>query len=299
MPPARLDLPGPRHDALVPALRHGPVADGDERGLPGPRGPRAHRPLPAARPAGRVAARLDDDAVDAGGERRRGGRARPALRQGPAGRRRVLARPRARSSRCSGAPFEVVEERAGADLVGWRYAGPFDELPAVARRVRGERGYEHRVVAWTEVGEEEGTGIVHIAPGCGAEDFALGKSLGLPVIGPIDEDGPLLPGVRLAVRPRGARDRRVDRRRPRAARVLLPPRGVHPPLPALLAVQHPAAVPPRRRVVHQHGRGLRPAARDADQGSRSTPACATRSWRSWTGSGGSRRSATSASSTGC
>jgi len=39
-------------------------------------------------------------------------------------------------------------------------------------------------VTWDEVGEEEGTGIVHIAPGCGAEDFALGKKLGLPMIGP-------------------------------------------------------------------------------------------------------------------
>ena len=42
-------------------------------------------------------------------------------------------------------------------------------------------------MAWDEVGEDEGTGIVHIAPGCGAEDFQLGKALGLPVIAPIDE----------------------------------------------------------------------------------------------------------------
>ena len=62
-----------------------------------------------------------------------------------------------------------------------------------ARRVRARRGYEHRVVAWTDVGEEEGTGIVHIAPGCGAEDFQLGKALGLPVVGPIDEDGRYYP----------------------------------------------------------------------------------------------------------
>src|SRR6185295_8875684 len=54
--------------------------------------------------------------------------------------------------------------------------------------------YEHRVVPWTEVGEDEGTGIVHIAPGAGAEDFQLGKTLGLPVIGPIDEDGRYYPG---------------------------------------------------------------------------------------------------------
>ncbi len=89
-------------------------------------------------------------------------------------------------------PFQVVEEAAGADLVGWRYSGPFDDLPAV-RDAFAEAGYEHRVVAWSDVGEEEGTGIVHIAPGCGAEDFQLGRTLGLPVVGPIDEDGRYYP----------------------------------------------------------------------------------------------------------
>ena len=51
--PARLALQGHRLDALVRALRHGHEPDGDERGLPGPRGPRAHGALPAprARPA--------------------------------------------------------------------------------------------------------------------------------------------------------------------------------------------------------------------------------------------------------
>ncbi|HET9851573.1 MAG TPA: class I tRNA ligase family protein, partial [Candidatus Limnocylindrales bacterium] len=92
-------------------------------------------------------------------------------------------------------PFKVVEEKQGAELVGWRYEGPYDDLPAVQKAfAEGTRDdpatpYEHRVVAWSEVGEDEGTGIVHIAPGAGAEDYQLGKSLGLPVIGPIDEDG--------------------------------------------------------------------------------------------------------------
>ncbi len=49
VPPARLGVPGPRHDAVVPALRHRPVADGDERGLPGPRGSGAHRPASRSR----------------------------------------------------------------------------------------------------------------------------------------------------------------------------------------------------------------------------------------------------------
>ncbi len=97
-------------------------------------------------------------------------------------------------------PFEVLEEVAGSDLVGWRYSGPFDDLPAVQDAFAAgttsipDRPYEHVVVAWTEVGEDEGTGIVHIAPGCGAEDFQLGKSLGLPVVAPLDESGIFVDG---------------------------------------------------------------------------------------------------------
>jgi isoleucyl-tRNA synthetase len=97
-------------------------------------------------------------------------------------------------------PFEVVEERPGSDLLGWTYEGPFDDLPVVRSAfgagTRDEPGapYRQRVIAWDEVGEEEGTGIVHIAPGCGAEDFALGKALGLPVIAPLDESGIFVDG---------------------------------------------------------------------------------------------------------
>ena len=40
----------------------------------------------------------------------------------------------------------------------------------------------------------EGTGIVHIAPGCGKEDFELGKEFGLKPIAPIDESGIFVEG---------------------------------------------------------------------------------------------------------
>ena len=83
---------------------------------------------------------------------------------------------------------EVLEELEGKELVGLRYDGPFDELPA-------QQGVEHRVVAWEEVSENEGTGIVHIAPGAGAEDFALSRKLGgLGVIAPLDEFGDFVEG---------------------------------------------------------------------------------------------------------
>ena len=40
---------------------------------------------------------------------------------------------------------------------------------------RQQQGVEHRVIPWEDVSEEEGTGIVHIAPGAGKEDFALAR----------------------------------------------------------------------------------------------------------------------------
>ena len=45
---------------------------------------------------------------------------------------------------------------------------------------RPQPGVAHRVIAWDEVSAAEGTGIVHIAPGCGKEDFALSKANDLP-----------------------------------------------------------------------------------------------------------------------
>jgi isoleucyl-tRNA synthetase len=78
-------------------------------------------------------------------------------------------------------PDETFEEgRPGSALVGWRYRGPFDEL---APKV------DHRIIPWDEVSLDEGTGIVHIAPGAGTEDFELSRVHELPVLTPVDEAG--------------------------------------------------------------------------------------------------------------
>jgi isoleucyl-tRNA synthetase len=78
----------------------------------------------------------------------------------------------------------------GEELVGLEYEGPYDALPAV-------QGIVHRVIPWDEVSLTEGTGVVHIAPGAGTEDFELGQIHDLPVIVPIDESGRMLPGYGL------------------------------------------------------------------------------------------------------
>jgi len=87
--------------------------------------------------------------------------------------------------------FDLLDEKQGAELEGWTYDGPFDELPAQQYSGAVEA---HRIILWEEVGEAEGTGIVHIAPGCGAEDFGLGQEFGLPAIAPLTDEGIFVDG---------------------------------------------------------------------------------------------------------
>jgi isoleucyl-tRNA synthetase len=70
----------------------------------------------------------------------------------------------------------------GRELVGLQYEGPFDDLPA-------QQGVVHRVIPWDDVSLEEGSGIVHIAPGAGTEDFELSGIHELVVLVAIDEAG--------------------------------------------------------------------------------------------------------------
>jgi isoleucyl-tRNA synthetase len=80
-------------------------------------------------------------------------------------------------------PDADFEDRLpGSDLVGWRYRGPFDDLDPGS-------SVAHRVIPWADVALDTGTGIVHIAPGAGPEDFELSKHNDLPVLAPVDEGG--------------------------------------------------------------------------------------------------------------
>ena len=76
---------------------------------------------------------------------------------------------------------ELLATMSGKDLAGLEYETCFPEI--------GEQDFAHKIVLWDEVADDEGCGVVHIAPGCGAEDFALGESIGLPKIIPVDEYG--------------------------------------------------------------------------------------------------------------
>jgi isoleucyl-tRNA synthetase len=102
--------------------------------------------------------------------------------------------------------YKVLGELKGAAMEGWTYDGPFDDLPAAQTQggvteikelrdgVSLSAVEAHQIILWDEVGEEEGTGIVHIAPGCGAEDFQLSFETNLPRLAPLTEEGYFLEG---------------------------------------------------------------------------------------------------------
>ncbi|HUF15281.1 MAG TPA: isoleucine--tRNA ligase [Acidimicrobiia bacterium] len=81
---------------------------------------------------------------------------------------------------------EFEETKPGSELVGWAYHAPFEDLEAGA-------GVEHRVIPWDEVTLDQGTGVVHIAPGAGSEDFELAGAHDLPVLTPVDGAGRFYP----------------------------------------------------------------------------------------------------------
>ncbi len=102
--------------------------------------------------------------------------------------------------------YQILAELKGKEMAGWKYDGPFDDLPAantpggvtylneLIEGIEATAAQTHQVILWDEVGEAEGTGIVHIAPGCGAEDFELGKEHKFPLIAPIEDEGHFIEG---------------------------------------------------------------------------------------------------------
>jgi isoleucyl-tRNA synthetase len=85
-------------------------------------------------------------------------------------------------------PFKLVKTIKGADLNGLRYEQllPFEQP---------ESGDAFRVVVGDFVTTEDGTGIVHIAPSFGADDFKVAKENGIGSLTLVDRRGRFFPCV--------------------------------------------------------------------------------------------------------
>ena len=85
-------------------------------------------------------------------------------------------------------PGTIIKTVKGRDLIGTRYQRLFDYLEA--------EGDLCRVHAAEFVSDDDGTGIVHIAPAYGVDDLALGQAAGLPVVHGVGLDGCFLAAVK-------------------------------------------------------------------------------------------------------
>lgn len=71
----------------------------------------------------------------------------------------------------------------GSELVGRRFVRPLDVVPLP------DDGYSQLIVAGDFVTAEDGSGLVHMAPAFGADDYAAGQAHGLAMLRPVASDG--------------------------------------------------------------------------------------------------------------
>jgi isoleucyl-tRNA synthetase len=83
-----------------------------------------------------------------------------------------------------GETARIVARHRARDLAGVRYEPPFRLLPVTAA---AEHAWQ--VVLEDFVTAEDGTGIVHLAPAFGADDYAAGQRHQLPLLRPVDDTG--------------------------------------------------------------------------------------------------------------
>ncbi len=90
----------------------------------------------------------------------------------------------------AGKKYKIVEELKGEDLYKVRYKQPFIEEIPYHQKMFEENNRAYTVVMSEKyVDVSSGSGLVHMAPGCGAEDYEVGKQFGIPAFNLIDEHG--------------------------------------------------------------------------------------------------------------
>ncbi|HET6230512.1 MAG TPA: isoleucine--tRNA ligase [Longimicrobiaceae bacterium] len=103
------------------------------------------------------------------------------------GRRLILTRPRVAA--LFGSEDVITRSVSTDELVGLRYKRPFDWVDPLGYASAESAAKAWRVVPAGFVTSADGTGIVHMSPAFGADDYAVGREHGLPVIQPVDDRG--------------------------------------------------------------------------------------------------------------
>jgi isoleucyl-tRNA synthetase len=89
-------------------------------------------------------------------------------------------------------PFKILSQFKGLQLEGLRYE---QLLPFEANKKENIDGDAFKVVVGDFVTTEDGTGIVHIAPSFGSDDFRVAKANGIGALTLVDKRGKFVEGV--------------------------------------------------------------------------------------------------------
>ncbi len=85
--------------------------------------------------------------------------------------------------------FEILKTLKGSDLLNLEYTPLFNYF--ADKRAEGA----FKVIPSDHVTTDSGTGVVHMAPAYGEEDFYSCQKAGIPVVNPVDDDGLFMPIV--------------------------------------------------------------------------------------------------------
>ncbi|MCB9549892.1 MAG: isoleucine--tRNA ligase [Myxococcales bacterium] len=110
------------------------------------------------------------------------------VRARKAGEEAVYIIAAARAEAILGKGVEILDRFPGSQLVGRRYAPLFDYFADLADRPAGE-GQAFVVIAAPHVTTADGTGLVHMAPDFGEEDFQACRAVGIGVLQSVDDEG--------------------------------------------------------------------------------------------------------------
>lgn len=106
----------------------------------------------------------------------------------------ILAKGREKVLEELGIKYEIKKEISGRSLIGLKYKPIFSDIPQVVQNsdrigviIDGSKVVSEEGIPFVEM--DEGTGLVHSAPGHGESDYKIGMANNLPVLSPVTENG--------------------------------------------------------------------------------------------------------------